>query len=176
MTAEPTAPCSPCPPGTVSKPRIPARGLKRDGVHGTQTVGVTVGIKATNPRSGTETRVNRNFKARKSHLEHLVSKPRIPARGLKRSWISGRLSRGAESVSKPRIPARGLKHKWCCHRADRSKEGQYCYGIKATNPRSGTETVLRFVMVVVLTPVRIKATNPRSGTETEFPLPFPCAP
>ena len=69
----------------------------------------------------------------------------------------------AIAVSKPRIPARGLKRPG---RAD----GAVCAGvsgIKATNPRSGTETFLPTGTIHAASDVlSIKATNPRSGTET----------
>ena len=64
-------------------------------------------IKATNPRSGTETVVlaQRYTPA----CGRPVSKPRIPARGLKLELDRAAPMRRANSVSKPRIPARGLK-------------------------------------------------------------------
>ena len=71
----------------------------------------------------------------------------------------------AERVSKPRIPARGLKLCVLGHDARARRWAVSC--IKATNPRSGTETSSTGVSSTgFLQSWGIKATNPRSGTET----------
>ena len=68
-------------------------------------------IKATNPRPGTETweLLSDNLVSRLYRLH--LSKPRIPARGLKRQATSPERHAGVgcQQLSKPRIPARGLK-------------------------------------------------------------------
>jgi hypothetical protein len=95
----------------VSKPRIPARGLKlNDGRYECQQNALAA-----------------------------VSKPRIPARGLKRELVvRGIIAQKLDAVSKPRIPARGLKL-----RSNVEVEVKHpLAGIKATNPRSGTETAM----------------------------------
>ena len=73
------------------------------------------GIKATNPRSGTETRRIRAAMASAAVVMVYVSKPRIPARGLKHDGVlSGSdVRQSRRLLSKPRIPARGLKRD--CH-------------------------------------------------------------
>ena len=92
---------------SVSKPRIPARGLKQRGSVALRSYDPS--IKATNPRSGTETGITT------MQTPHDAIVP----------------------LSKPRIPARGLKH-MVSHAPPVSLAP-----IKATNPRSGTETDAR---------------------------------